>query len=457
MSSPIRSINPSRPSDVVDEFEPAGIDVVGAAVDRAWAALRPWRHETAGVRGRALDAIADDLEDSAEELARLVVREVGKPISEARAEVARAVAIWRYYGQIILAGDGETYPPSSPGSWLIARRYPLGICALITPWNFPMAIPSWKAAPAIGYGNVAILKPASAGTATARALIEIAGRHLPDGVLGMLAGGSATGQALVEHPEVAALSFTGSLAVGRMLAEKAARAGKRAQCEMGGQNPSVVLAGADLERAASTIAYAAMGYAGQKCTATRRVIAEASVYEEMRDRLVETIEALQVTRPEEESCLVGPMIEEQARSAVVEALTQQNGHVLTGGGPLDDEGFYLAPALVETDDRTSILAREEVFGPVTALLRAGSADEAIDMANDVRYGLVAAVFTRDLGVMTRLTEQLEAGLIRVNAATTGVDFHAPFGGTKASSLGPREQGFAARDFYTETTTVLIGA
>ena len=451
----IRSINPHRPSDIVCEFEPADATAVATAVDRARKAFQDWRREPASVRGQSLAGIASTIEGRATELVGLVVREVGKPLQEAAAEVARSAAIFRYYAQMILAPDGETYPATNPDAWLIARRYPVGVCALITPWNFPVAIPCWKVAPALGYGNVVLLKPASAATAIAQLLQEIAGEHLPEDVLQVIPGDGRTGEVLVEHPDVAAVSFTGSLEVGRRVAQQSAARGARFQCEMGGQNPSIVLADADLDRAASTIAYAAMGYAGQKCTATSRVIIERTIYDEMRSRLVAAVERLKVVDPADEACLVGPLISDSARASALDAIRSGGGKVITGGAPLGVEGFYLAPTLVEVDDSASPLAQEEVFAPVTAVLKAESADEAIRVANSVAYGLVAAVFTSDLDRALTVANQLEAGLVRINAATSGVEFHVPFGGSKASGIGPREQGLAAREFYTETKTILV--
>lgn len=428
---------------------------VAEAVGRAREAFFEWREQPASVRGGALSRMADDAEERAEELSRLVVREVGKPIGEARAEVSRGVSILRYYAQMVLAPDGETYPAGQAKDWLLARRYPLGMCALLTPWNFPVAIPLWKAAPALGYGNAVVLKPAPASTAIAQKLAEIMAGHLPEGAFRLVAGDAETGEPLVDHPDVAAVSFTGSIEVGRTVARQAVSRGAKVQCEMGGQNPSVVLSGADLDKAAETIAYAAMGYAGQKCTATSRVIAEDAVYDELRDRLVSAVEGLEVTDPEKDTTQVGPLIEEDARKAALEALERGGGRTLTGGRPLDGDGFYLEPTLVELEDPTNPLAQEEVFAPVTALLRANSAEDAVRLANDVRQGLVAAVFTNDLDRAMELGGRLEAGLVRVNAPTSGVDYHAPFGGSKASGLGPKEQGLAARTFYTDTRTLLI--
>ena len=254
---------------------------------------------------------------------------------------------------------------------------------------------------------------------------------------------------------MAAVSFTGSSAVGRQISARAAARGCRVQAEMGGQNPSVVLADAGLDRAAATIAYAAMGYAGQKCTATSRVVVVGEVYQRFRDALAAAIEALAVVDPADAATLVGPVIDAGSRDSALAAVQQSGGRVVTGGHVLDEPGYYLAPTLAELDGPTGPLATEEVFAPVAALIRADSADEAISIANGVRYGLVASVFTSDLGQALRQIGRLEAGMVRVNAPTSGVDFNAPFGGSKDSSYGPREQGQAARAFYTESQTILI--
>jgi alpha-ketoglutaric semialdehyde dehydrogenase len=332
---------------------------------------------------------------------------------------------------------------------------PVGVAALLTPWNFPVAIPLWKAAPSLAYGNATILKPSSAAAATALTLAEILNPYLPADVFQVVLGGADTAATLIDHPDIAAISFTGSSEVGRQITSRAAARGCRVQAEMGGQNPSIVLADADLDRAAAAIAYASMGYAGQKCTATSRVIVEDAVYPQFRDGLTAAIEALQVVDPADDKTLVGPVIDDGSRCAALAAVAGSGGRVVTGGTALDAPGFYMAPTLVELDEPAGQLATEEVFAPVAALIRAGSADEAVRIANAVRYGLVAAVFTSDLGSALRRTRQLDAGMIRVNAPTSGVDFQAPFGGAKESSYGPREQGMAARAFYTESRTILI--
>jgi alpha-ketoglutaric semialdehyde dehydrogenase len=449
------SVNPHDPADVLGEWQEAGQAEAQAAVGRASAAAAVWRETGAAARAKALSDAAAALEQRSEDITSLVVREVGKPLSEARGEVARGVAILRYYAQAALLPDGETIPAAAADQLLMARHVPVGVAALITPWNFPIAIPLWKAAPSLAYGNATILKPASAAAATALALRELLAAFLPHDVFQVVLGGAAAAGSLIDHPGVAAVSFTGSSEVGRQISRRAAERGCRVQAEMGGQNPSVVLADADLDRAASAIAYASMGYAGQKCTATSRVIVEDSVYLRFRDRLAAAIEALQVLDPADDKTLVGPVIDDRSRVSALDAVASSGGRVITGGKALDAPGYYLAPTLVELERLEGPLASEEVFAPVAALIRAQTADEAVTTANAVRYGLVAAIFTSDLGRALRLTRKLEAGMIRVNAPTSGVDFQAPFGGSKDSSYGPREQGLAARSFYTESRTVLI--
>jgi alpha-ketoglutaric semialdehyde dehydrogenase len=271
-------------------------------------------------------------------------------------------------------------------------------------------------------------------------------------------GHGDAGAVLVGHRGVAAVSFTGSIATGSAVARMAVERGASAQCEMGGQNASIVLADADPEAAAAIIAGAAMGYAGQKCTATSRVICEASVHGAMRDALVAAVAGMRVEDPADDACRVGPLITADARDAAAAAVgrgVEAGGRLLTGGAALDTAGNYLAPALVEVDDPAAELAQEEVFGPVCAILRTGDADAAVALANGVRHGLVTSILTRDLDRVLDLVGGLDTGLVRVNQPTSGVDLHTPFGGEKASGLGPREQGKAAREFYTSLRTVLI--
>jgi alpha-ketoglutaric semialdehyde dehydrogenase len=449
------SLNPHDPADVIGEWPAAGEAEVAAVVGRATAAARNWAAVAAPARATILGDAANALAERAGELTDLVIREVGKPRSEAAGEVARGIAILRYYAQLALLPDGETIPAATAGTLLLARHRPVGVTALITPWNFPVAIPLWKAAPSLAFGNATVLKPAGASTAVALLLHEIIAPHLPADVLQVVLGDAGPGRALTDHPDVAAVSFTGSVPVGRDVVARVAARGGRVQAEMGGQNASIVLADADFGRAATAIAYAAMGYAGQKCTATSRILVEDAAYPEFRSALVAAIEGLGVVGPEDGKTLVGPVISERARASALAAVADSGGQVVTGGTALDAPGYYLAPTLVELGGPAGPLATEEVFAPVAALLRVPSAEAAVQIANGVSYGLVASVFTRDLSRALTMIDQLDAGMVRVNAPTSGVDFQAPFGGAKQSSYGPREQGLAARDFYTETRTVTI--
>jgi len=427
----ITSVNPHDPADVIGEWPTADEAEVAAVVGRAAAAAREWAGVAAPARAAALGNAAGALAYRAGEMTELIIREVGKPRSEAAGEVARGVAILRYYAQAALLPDGQTIPAATPGALL------------------------WKAAPSLAFGNATVLKPPGAATAVALLLHEIVAPHLPEDVFQLVLGDAGPGRALAGHPDVAAVSFTGSVPVGREVVARVAARGGRVQAEMGGQNASIVLADADFGRAATAIAYAAMGYAGQKCTATSRILVEAAAYEEFRAALADAVGALGVVGPTDDKTLVGPVISKQALGSALAAIGEAGGRVLAGGAAIDEPGYYLAPTLVELGQPAGPLATEEVFAPVAALLRVPSPEAAVQIANGVRYGLVASVFTKDLSRALTLTDQLDAGMVRVNAPTSGVDFQAPFGGAKESSYGPREQGLAARDFYTETRTVTI--
>ena len=307
-------------------------------------------------------------------------------------------------------------------------------------------------------GNACLLKPSEHAPVCAELLVSLFDGLLPPGVLQVAHGDGELGAALVGHELVRALSFTGSERTGRIVAQRLAGRGAAAQCEMGGQNAAVVLADADPAAAAAIIAGAAMGYAGQKCTATSRVIVEASAYPALRDALAATVAGLVVEDPADEACQVGPLIEEPARSRALDAVERAaatGGRLVCGGEPVGDRGWYLAPTLVELDDPIAELAQEEVFAPVCALLRAADADEAVTIANGVRHGLSTALHTTDLDRALELTRRFDTGQVRVNQPTSGVDLHTPFGGEKASGYGPREQGRAAREFYTQTRTIIV--
>jgi aldehyde dehydrogenase (NAD+) len=451
----IESRSPQRPDDLLVRVEEADAAAVDRAVRLAGEAGRRWAAASALQRSAALVAAADVLAGAAAELTGLMVREVGKPVSEASGEAARAVGILRYYAQQALDPDGETYPGPRPAALLLSRRRPRGVAGLITPWNFPVAIPLWKAAPALAFGNAVVLKPSPDSTAIALRLEELLAPVLPEHLFQVLPGGAATGQAVLDR--VDCVSFTGSVAVGHQVAVAATGRGIPSQAEMGGLNASIVLPDADPEAAARVIAGAAMGYAGQKCTATSRAIVVGD-HGAFTGALVEAVRGLPMGDPAGQATVVGPVITEPARRRVVEAAeaaVAAGGRLLTGGAAPDGPGWFVAPTLVEGVAPDARLAQEEVFGPIAVVLAAADEEEALRIANGVRYGLVASVFTRDLDRALRLADRLDTGLIRVNAPTSGVDYLAPFGGEKASSFGPREQGKAARELYTSTRTISI--
>jgi acyl-CoA reductase-like NAD-dependent aldehyde dehydrogenase len=451
----IRSVSPQDPTDVLGEYAGHTTAGVAAAVESARSAQQDWWELGAAKRSAALVAFATDLRSRAAELAELVVREVGKPIGEANGELGRAVSILEYYAQAAFAEVGSMYPPSLAGL-LYTERRPHGVAGLITPWNFPFAIPLWKAAPALVAGNAIVLKPSPDATACASLLGEIAQQHLPAGVFVVTPGGAEAGEAIVASCDV--ISFTGSAAVGRDVSVAAATRGVPAQCEMGGQNAAIVFADVDPARTATMIAGAAMGYAGQKCTATRRVIGVGSAGDAFVSEFAAVVARLSPMDPGDPTAVVGPVINEAARDkigAAIERAVSDGGRVLTGGHILDRGGWWVEPTVIDGLDAAHPLCREETFGPLAFVLRAADLDEAVEISNSVPYGLVTSIHGRDVDQILRAIKAVDTGLIKINAPTTGVDFYAPFGGEKDSSQGPREQGMAALDFYSTTRTVTL--
>lgn len=450
--------DPAHPAEVVGRFTADTAGTLDAKITAAERSQPSWATR-ARDRATALERWATAVEADATGLAALVAREVGKPIAEARAEVARAVAILRYYAQASFDPIGETFPSPDGNTDLATERVPLGVVLAITPWNFPLAIPAWKIAPALAYGNAVLFKPSSAALAVAHRFLQLAEDRVPGDVLHLLIAQSKLVDGVLGDQRIAGVSFTGSVAVGQRLILKVAGRGGAVQAEMGGQNPSIVLEDADMDLAATTIAGAAMAYAGQKCTATSRVIVLSDIADRFVPLLVEAVRALPVGDPLEDATVVGPLISEDARQSVAAAVqgTRRRGaELLTGGGMPRSEGWFYEPAVVRVSDRADPFVQEETFGPAVAIQMAADVDEAVDLANGTPFGLSAAVFGSDLGRATAVARRLAAGMVRVNASTTGVDFYAPFGGEKASSYGPREQGRAAREFYTRTRTLTIG-
>ncbi|MGA5064068.1 aldehyde dehydrogenase family protein [Streptomyces exfoliatus] len=447
----VTSHNPADPADVLLRIPAPGAFAAVDTVERARAAQPGWLLAGAAARSAALAAVAAGIESAADELATLAVREVGKPLTEARAEVARTAAIWRYYAQAPFEATGAVHETAAGPGLLLTRRRPHGVAGLITPWNFPFAIPTWKAAPALAAGNTVVLKPAPEATACARRLAEIVRQALPESVFTVLPGGATEGNALVSAADV--VSFTGSTPVGRAVARAATARGIPVQAEMGGLNAAVVLPDADIGQAAAHIAASIAGYAGQKCTATSRVVAVGAALDPLREALSEALRALPVGDPADPATVCGPLIHERARDLTAEVCRGLS--VLAGGTVPDRAGWYAAPTLVEKVDPGHRLLREEVFGPVASLLAADDLAHAVRITNSVPYGLVTSVHTADLNTALTGLDLLDTGMIRINAPSTGVDFHLPFGGAKQSSHGAREQGGAALEFYTSGRTYTL--
>lgn len=447
----VTSHNPADPTDELLRIPAPGAFAAVDTVERARAAQPGWLLAGAAARSAALGAVAVGIEAAADELTALAVREVGKPLAEARAEVSRTVAIWRYYAQAPYEATGIVHETAAGPGLLLTRRRPHGVAGLVTPWNFPFAIPTWKAAPALAAGNTVVLKPAPEATACALRLAEIVRQALPESVFTVLPGGATEGNALVSAVDV--VSFTGSTPIGRAVARAATTRGIPVQAEMGGLNAALVLPDADIAQAAAHIAASIAGYAGQKCTATSRVVAVGAAIDPLREALSEALRAVPVGDPADPSTVCGPLIHAYARDQVAEACRGLS--VLAGGTAPDGPGWYAAPTLVEKVAPGHRLLREEVFGPVASLLAADDLAHAIRITNSVPYGLVTSVHTADLNTALNGLDMLDTGMIRINAPSTGVDFHLPFGGSKESSHGPREQGGAALEFYTSGRTYTL--
>jgi aldehyde dehydrogenase (NAD+) len=453
----IRTFEPAHPDREVASVPVTGPEQVGKLLDAAARAQPGWA-ASGPERCTALEALATRLEARAGEAAELLAREVGKPITEARGEAARAVAIVRYYSRLALDPDGETYPSPDGRSRLSSRRDPLGVVLAICPWNFPLAIPLWKAAPALAFGNAVLVKPAHAAAGTAALLAECAAEALPGGVLAIAAVPGERMGGLLDDERVAAATITGSTQAGMEVIARMARRAAPCQAEMGGHNPAIVLEDADPEAAATAIVSGAFGYAGQKCTATRRAIAVGSV----RGPLLEAISAaaaeLRVGDPLEEETVAGPLIDAAAVAAFEQAVADGLGDggelVATAPTPMGP-GHFVAPSIIALDDPGARINQEETFGPLLTLMRAADPEDALRIANSTRYGLVGAVHSRDSGCAVALAERLACGMVRVNAATPGVDYYAPFGGSGRSGYGPREQGHSAREFFTRQRTLLV--
>ena len=458
------NINPAQIDEVVGEFQSSDPKDATEACDAAAKAQPAWSALPTPRRGEYLFKAAALLESQLEKLSQEMTREEGKTLPEARGEVKRAINIFRYFGGEGARSFSYQIPSERENVFCYTFRKPLGVVGLITPWNFPIAIPAWKMAPALVAGNTVVLKPASLAPLCAYRLVEALHQAgIPAGVLNLVTGaGSSVGDALVDHPAIKAISFTGSCEVGNSLYDEVTRRRIRVQLEMGGKNPTIVLKDSDLDYAADVLINGAFFSTGQKCTACSRAIIEESIYEPLVKILVEKTRKLKVGNGLEPGVQIGPAVDRKQLDTdlkYIEIAKTEGAKLLVGGNRLAggayDKGYFVEPTIFGGVKAGMRIDQEEVFGPVLALVTAKDFEEAMELANQVRFGLSASVVTRDVTRVHQFVNRIEAGLITVNLPTAGVEYQLPFGGTKESSFGMREQGPQALDFYTESRTVYL--
>jgi aldehyde dehydrogenase (NAD+) len=460
-TAPTKNINPSNTNDIVGEYARADRAQTEKAIAAAKAAFSAWSRSTPQERYDALNKISAEILARKEELGRLLSREEGKTLPEGIGEAARAGQIFAFFAGEALRLSGEKGPSVRPNLEVEITREPLGVIGLITPWNFPIAIPAWKIAPALCYGNTIVFKPAELVPGSAHALSEIIARSgLPAGVFNLVVGsGSVVGQTLLEHQDVAAISFTGSVATGRKIAQACvlSPAMKKFQLEMGGKNPLVVLDDADLKVAVEAATNGAYFSTGQRCTASSRLIVTEGIHDRFVEAMAERLKGLQVDDALKPGVQIGPVVDQSQLDQDLRYLKigKDEGARLYWGGELlnrETPGFYMQPALFTEANNNMRIAREEIFGPVACVIRAKNYDEALSIANDTEFGLAAGICTSSLKYSSHFKRNSEAGMVMVNLPTAGVDYHVPFGGRKGSSYGAREQGAYAKEFYTTVKT-----
>lgn len=460
MTTIIREIreqfNPAKPSVCIGQVELLTLDETKAVVKAAQEAFEGWKKKSSVARGEILRVTADLFEKNIELVAETASQEMGKTKAEMVAEVKRGASILRYFAQEGMRATGEVLPSANEGKILYSTRIPLGVVAAITPWNFPVAIPLWKIAPALIYGNTAVWKPSIEAALTGKLigeLFEQAG--LPKNVLTVVQGRGATvGQLLLEAPEVKAITFTGSNAVGQSILNSAGATKKKIQLELGGKNAAIILADADINLAARLTIEGAMKQTGQRCTATSRVYIEETIYEEVLEQLIEVAQKIEV------GVTMGPVSSKGQYESILQAIEQakaDGAKLVLGGSPTKgkSEGYYIDPTIFTNVTHDMAIAREEIFGPVLAVMKVKNYEEAIRLSNDSEFGLSASIYTRNIQKAFDFIERSEVGLVQVNDETGGAEPQAPFGGVKNSSTGAREQGQAAKEFFTTMKTVTI--
>jgi alpha-ketoglutaric semialdehyde dehydrogenase len=457
-------INPSNLNDVVGEFARATASEADHAIAAARAAFAKWSRTTPQERFDILDRAGSEILARKDELGRLLSREQGKPLADGIGEAARAGAIFKFFaGEAVRAG-GEKIDSTRPGIEVEVTREPLGVVAAITPWNFPLAIPAWKIAPALAFGNCVVFKPAELVPASPWTLVDIIQRAgLPAGVLNLVMGpGSRLGPALAASPDIDAVSFTGSQDVGPSVAAAAVKAGARVQLEMGGKNPLIVLDDADLGTAVAVAINGAFFQAGQRCTASSRLIVTERIHDRFVEAMIERMKTLVIDDALKAGTEIGPVVDErqlEKNQQYLDIGRKEGARLAHGGERLtrETDGYYMAPAIFTDTDPAMRINQEEIFGPVAAVIRVRNYDEALATANATPFGLSAGIVTTSLKHASHFKRNSESGLVMVNLPTAGLDYHVPFGGRKKSSYGPREQGAYAKEFYTIVKTAYVAS
>ncbi|WP_410984656.1 aldehyde dehydrogenase family protein [Bacillus cereus] len=457
-----KNYNPHN-GEVLGEFPLSSRDDTGAAIASAKEAFQSWQRLSFHERASYLWKAVQVLKERVTEIGQDLTSEEGKTLAEGIGETKRAISILEYYAGEANQPIGEMIPSANPKTLLYSKRVAVGPVGLITPWNFPIAIPAWKMAPALIYGNTVVIKPAEITPKSVYHLVNAfheAG--IPPGVINCVFGkGSFVGTELTENPDIKAISFTGSNGVGKTIQQTAVASGKKVQLEMGGKNPLVVLKDADIQKAIDIAIRGAFMSTGQKCTATSRVIIEEDIYEEFRNELLLRTEALKVGNPLKQDTFMGPCVSENQQQSVLSMIEvgKKEASILCGGSaPEEDElkrGYYVLPTIFDNVPQDARIAKEEIFGPVICLFKVNNYNEAIHLANDTEYGLSASVCTNNLSLAQQFIDDMEVGMVHVNSETAGAEPQVPFGGMKNSSAGPREQGKTAAEFYTRVKTVYI--
>jgi len=457
-----RDINPSDVSDVVGEYAQADAQQAERAIAAARAAAPAWAAFNVQARADMLDKIGNEILARKDELGTLLSREEGKTLPEGTGEVARAGNIFKFFAGEVLRRTGELVPSVRPGIDVEITREPVGVVGIISPWNFPAAIPAWKVAPALAYGNCVVFKPADLVPGSAWAMAEIISRAgLPAGVFNLVMGrGSVVGEAIIGDPRVDAISFTGSVDTGRKVAAKAIAQLKKIQLEMGGKNPLVVLDDADIKVAVECAVNGAFFSTGQRCTASSRLIVTKGIHDKFVNAMTERLKSLVVDNALKPGVHMGPVVDKNQLNQdlfYIEEGKKEGAKLAYGGNLLkrDTEGYYLEPALFTQTRNDMRINREEVFGPVATVISANDYDEALAIANDTQFGLASGIVTGSLKHAAHFRRNSQAGMVMVNLPTAGVDYHVPFGGRKGSSYGPREQGRYAAEFYTTVKTAYV--